>query len=152
MLLLSQQDRSRWDRALIKEGLIALGRAERVGPVGSYVIQAEIAACHVTAARWEETDFRTLVLRYDELYAIAPTPVVALNRAVAISLHEGAERGLAALDAIEDALANYHWFYATRADLKQQLGRDARADYERALALASNDDERRFLRRKLEEG
>jgi RNA polymerase sigma-70 factor (ECF subfamily) len=151
LLLLSQQDRSRWDRALLKEGFVALSRARRIGPAGGYVLQAEIAACHVAAATWEETDWGAIVACYDELLALEPSPVVALNRAIALSLHEGPERGLAALAGLEDALAQYHLFYATRADFRRRLGLDARADYERALAFATNDDERRFLRRKLDE-
>jgi RNA polymerase sigma-70 factor (ECF subfamily) len=151
LLLLSQQDRARWDRSLIKEGLVALERARRLGPGSSYVLQAEIAACHVTAPTWERTDWRAIVARYDELLALEPSPVVALNRAIALSLHAGPEQGLAALDDLEDALSSYHLFYATRADFRRRLGLDARADYERALALASNDEERRFLQRKLDE-
>jgi RNA polymerase sigma-70 factor (ECF subfamily) len=151
LLLLSQQDRSRWDRSLIKEGLVALFRARRIGPNASYVLQAEIAACHVTAPTWESTDWGAIVARYDELLALEPSPVVALNRAIALCMHVGPERGLVALAELEGALSHYHLFYATRADLRRRLGLDARADYERAIALASNDDERRFLQRKLDE-
>jgi RNA polymerase sigma-70 factor (ECF subfamily) len=151
LLLLSQQDRARWDRSLIKEGLVALSRARRLGPVASYVLQAEIAACHVTAPTWERTDWGAIVARYDQLLALAPSPVVALNRAIALSMDAGPARGLAALAELEGALSQVHLFYATRADFRRRLGLDARADYERALALASNDDERRFLRRKLDE-
>jgi RNA polymerase sigma-70 factor (ECF subfamily) len=151
LLLLSQQDRSRWDRALIKEGLVALERARRLGPTAGYVLQAELAACHVTAPAWERTDWRAIVALYDDLLAREPSPVVALNRAIAVSMAEGPARGLEALAGLEEPLAQYHLFYATRADLRRQLGLEARADYERALALASNDDERRFLQRKLDE-
>jgi RNA polymerase sigma-70 factor (ECF subfamily) len=151
LVLLSQQDRARWDRSLIKEGLIALARARRIHPTASYVLQAEIAACHVTAPTWERTDWAAIVARYDELLAREPSPVVALNRAIALCMHEGPERGLLALAELEAALSHYHLFYATRADFRRRLGLDARADYERALALASNDDERRFLSRKLDE-
>src|SRR5262245_56270127 len=122
-----------------------------MGPAGSYVLQAEIAACHVTAPSWESTDWGAIVARYDQLLAIAPPAVVALNRAIAVCMHEGPERGLAELAELEGALEHYHLFYATRADFRRRLGLDARADYQRALALASNDDERRFLQRKLEE-
>jgi RNA polymerase sigma-70 factor (ECF subfamily) len=151
LLLLSQQDRSRWDRPLIKEGLVALARARRLGPIGSYVIQAEIAACHVTAPSWERTGWDEIVARYEELYALEPSPIVALNRAIAVGMHEGPEAGLAALTGIEEALSQYHLFYATRAELRGRLGLDARADWEQALALVTNEDERRFLLRKLEE-
>jgi RNA polymerase sigma-70 factor (ECF subfamily) len=151
LLLLSQQDRARWDRALIKEGLVALLRARRLGPAGSYRLQAEIAACHVTAPAWQSTDWSAIVARYDELVALEASPIVALNRAIAVGMRSGAESGLDALAELEGALEHYHLFYATRADLRRRLGLDARADYERALALASNDDERRFLRGKLDE-
>jgi RNA polymerase sigma-70 factor (ECF subfamily) len=151
LLLLSQQDRARWDRRLIKEGLVAEERARRIDPTASYVLQAEIAACHVTAPTWESTDWGAIVAIYDELAAIEPSPIVKLNRAIALSMHAGPEAGLAALAELEAPLANYHLFYATRADLRRRLGRDARADYERAIALCTNDDERRFLQRKLQE-
>jgi RNA polymerase sigma-70 factor (ECF subfamily) len=151
LLLLAQQDRARWDRSLIKEGLVALERARRIGPSASYVVQAEIAACHVTAPAWETTDWGAIVARYDELMTLEPSPVVALNRAIALCMHVGPAAGLAALADLEEALSQYHLFYATRADFRRRLGLDARADYERALALASNDDERRFLQRKRDE-
>jgi RNA polymerase sigma-70 factor (ECF subfamily) len=151
LLLLSQQDRSRWDRAIIKEGLVALERARRLGPAGGYVLQAGITACHVTAPAWERTDWRAIVALYDQLCALERSPVVALNRAIAVSMADGPEQGLDALAELEEPLAQYHHFYSTRADLRRRLGLDPRADYERALALASNDDERRFLQRKLDE-
>ena len=151
LLLLSQQDRSRWDRALLKEGFVALSRARRLGPAGAYVLQAEIAACHAAAATWDETDWGAIVARYDELLALDPSPVVGLNRAIALGMHGGPEKALAALAGLEEALSQYHLFYATRADFRRRLGLGARADYERALALARNDDERRFLQRKLDE-
>jgi RNA polymerase sigma-70 factor (ECF subfamily) len=151
LVLLAQQDRARWDRALIKEGLIALERARRIGAAGSYVLQAEIAACHVTAPAWESTDFAAIVARYDQLLALEPSPIVALNRAIALGMHAGPERALDALAELEGALEHYHLFWATRADFRRRLGLDARADLERALALARNDDERRFLQRKLDE-
>ncbi len=151
LLLLHEQDRARWDRALIKEGLVALERARRIGAAGRYVLQAQIAACHVTAPAWEATDWGAIVARYDELLALEPSPVVALNRAIAVCMHAGPEAGLVALAELEGTLSHYHLFYATRADFRRRLGIDARADYERALALASNDEERRFLQRKLDE-
>jgi RNA polymerase sigma-70 factor, ECF subfamily len=151
LVLLSQQDRARWDRALIKEGLVALARARRLDAPASYALQAEIAACHVTAPSWEQTDWPAIVAHYDELGAIDPSPVVALNRAIAVSMHAGPEAALAALAELEPALAHYHLFYATRADLRRRAGRDPRPDYERAIALATNADERRFLTQKLAE-
>jgi RNA polymerase sigma-70 factor (ECF subfamily) len=151
LLLLSQQDRTRWDRALIKEGLVALERARRMGPSAGYVLQAEIAACHVTATTWESTSWSAIVAHYDALLAVAPSPIVAFNRAIAVGMHTGPESALAALAEVEEPLSHYHLFYATRADFRRRLGLDARADYERAIELASNDEERRFLQRKLDE-
>jgi RNA polymerase sigma-70 factor (ECF subfamily) len=151
LLLLQAQDRARWDRSLIKEGLVALARARRLGPAASYALQAEIAACHVTAPAWDSTDWAAIVARYDELYALQGSPVVALNRAIALSMHRGPEEGLSALAELEGALSHYHLFYATRADFRRRLGLEARGDYQRALDLATNDGERRFLQRKLDE-
>jgi RNA polymerase sigma-70 factor (ECF subfamily) len=151
MLLLSEQDRSRWDRPTIKEGLMALQRARRLGGRGSYVLQAEIAACHATAATWEGTDWSHILGYYDELLALTPSPVVALNRAVAVCMLEGPARGLAALAALEAPLASYHLFYALRADFRRQLGQDAGDDYRRALQLTGNESERSFLRRRIDE-
>jgi RNA polymerase sigma-70 factor (ECF subfamily) len=151
LLLLSEQDRSRWDRATIKEGLIALQRARRLGGRGSYVLQAEIAACHATAQTWDTTDWRRILGCYDELLALTPSPVVALNRAVAVCMHDGPQEGLAALSELEVPLATYHLFYAIRADFRSRLGQEARDDYRRALELAGNESERSFLRRRIDE-
>jgi RNA polymerase sigma-70 factor, ECF subfamily len=151
LLLLSEQDRSRWDRATIKEGLIALQRARRLGGRGSYALQAEISACHATAQTWDTTDWSRILGCYDELLALTPSPVVALNRAVAVCMHEGPQEGLAALSELEVPLATYHLFYAIRADFRSRLGQDARDDYRRALELAGNESERSFLRRRIDE-
>ncbi len=124
LLLLSEQDRARWDRPMIKEGLVALERARRLGGRGSYVVQAEIAACHATAATWEETDWGHILRDYDELLALTPSPVVAMNRAVAVAMHAGVAEGLAALTELEEPLARYHLFHALRADLRSKLGQD----------------------------
>jgi RNA polymerase sigma-70 factor, ECF subfamily len=150
LVLLSDQDRSRWDRSLIKDGLVALARARRIGARESYVLQAEIAAFHAIAPAWAETDWAAILGVYDELYALDPSPVVALNRAVALCMHEGPAAALAALAEVEEPLSRYHHFYATRADFRRRLGLDATHDYQRALDLAENEDERRFLRRKLD--
>lgn len=150
LLLLSQQDRARWDRPLIKEALVALGRARRLGG-GRYALQAEIAACHATAPSWEATDWGRILGAYDALVTLDPSPVVALNRAVAVCLHVGPAEALAALAPLAKPLADYHRFYATRADFRRRLGQDARGDYERALELAGNEAERSFLRRQLDE-
>jgi RNA polymerase sigma-70 factor, ECF subfamily len=151
LLLLSEQDRARWDRPTIKEGLLALQRARRLGGGGSYVLQAEIAALHTTAPTWETTDWTRILGRYDELLALAPSPVVALNRAVAVCMHDGPHAGLAALAPLEAPLASYHLFYALRADFRRRLGQDARDDYRRALELAGNESERSFLERRIDE-
>jgi RNA polymerase sigma-70 factor (ECF subfamily) len=114
-------------------------------------VQAEIAASHTTAETWETTDWSRILADYDELYALTPSPVVALNRAVAVCMHDGPAEGLAALAALEAPLANYHLFYALRADFRRRLGQDARDDYRRALELAGNESERSFLRRRIDE-
>ncbi|HEX2677533.1 MAG TPA: DUF6596 domain-containing protein [Polyangiales bacterium] len=151
--LLSEQDRSRWSVPLIKEGLLALQRArtlsESAGAAGSYTLQAEISACHATAESWQATPWARIVRCYDALLAIQASPVVALNRAIAVSMVQGPEAALALLEPLREPLARYHIFYATRADFLRQLGRDARADYERAIDLAQNEAERAFLKRKL---
>jgi RNA polymerase sigma-70 factor (ECF subfamily) len=151
LLLLSEQDRSRWDRRAIKEGLMALQRARRLGGRESYVLQAEIAACHATAASWDATDWTRILRTYDELLARTPSPVVALNRAVAVCMRDGPAEGLAALAPLQAPLAGYHLFYAMRADFRSRLGQDARDDYRRALDLAGNDSERSFLLRKIDQ-
>jgi len=150
LVRLSEQNRTLWDPPTIKEGLLALQRARRLGR-GSYVLQAEISACHATAPTWDDTEWKRILGYYDELLRLSPSPVVALNRAVAVCMYAGAAAGLAELTSLETALANYHLFYAVRADFRQRLGQDALADYQRALELASNESERRFLRRKIDE-
>jgi RNA polymerase sigma-70 factor (ECF subfamily) len=151
LLLLSEQDRSRWDRTIIKEGLLSLQRARRLGGAGNYAIQAEISACHATAPTWADTEWSRILRLYDQLLALAPSPVVALNRAVAVCMHSGPAAGLEALTELEAALASYHLFFALRADFRSRLGHDARDDYRRALSLAQNDSERRFLLRKIDQ-
>ncbi|MBN8614796.1 MAG: sigma-70 family RNA polymerase sigma factor [Deltaproteobacteria bacterium] len=142
---LADQDRARWDRRLIKEGLVALSRARRLGGGGSYTLQAEIAACHVTAPDLERTDWARIAAAYDALAAIDHSPVVAMNRAVAVSRVAGAEQGLAVLAPIADALDRYHHFHAVRADLLARAGKSPIASLERALALVTNEHERRWL-------
>ena len=148
--LLSEQDRSRWNRAAIKEGLLALQRTRRLGGAGTYAIEAEISACHATAPTWADTEWSRILLLYDHLMATAPSPVVALNRAVAVCMHRGPTAGLEALSELESELASYHLFFALRADFRTRLGQNARDDYQRALSLAKNESERRFLRRKID--
>jgi len=148
-ILLDAQDRSRWKRDLLREGLMAFARARSLGGRGPYVLQAAIAAAHATAPAWESTDWGVIVAAYDALAEIAPSPIVALNRAIAVSMASGSAAGLAALDGIEPPLAGYHLFYAARADMLERAGGDPRADLERALALATNDGEKRLLERRL---
>jgi RNA polymerase sigma factor (sigma-70 family) len=152
LVLLADQDRSRWDREQITRGLAALDRAGPRGSAGPYQLQAAIAACHARAASWERTDWRAIVAYYGALAEVAPSPVVDLNRAVAIGLAEGPKAGLAALDAIDgSALRGYHHFPAARADFLRRLGRlaEAAVEYRRALALADNIRERTFLAARL---
>ncbi|MEP7379158.1 MAG: DUF6596 domain-containing protein [Chloroflexota bacterium] len=152
LVLLADQDRSRWDRARIKEGLAVLSRGRARGP---YVLQAEIAAQHARAARASNTDWPGIVALYDELLAAQPSPVVALNRAVAVSMASGPAAGLALVDAIYASgdLADYHLLHATRGELLRRLGRleDARVALARARELATNEVDRRYLGRRLRE-
>jgi len=150
LLLLSEQNRALWDRATLKEGFLALQRARRLAGGGSYVLQAEISACHAAAPTWADTEWHRILGIYDQLLALTPSPVVALNRAVALCMDVGPAAGLAALEALETPLSGYHLFYALRADFRARLGQDARDDYRRALALTSNESERRFLARKID--
>jgi RNA polymerase sigma-70 factor (ECF subfamily) len=148
-ILLSAQDRSKWDRELLREGLMARARARSLGGRGTYVLQAELAAVHATAATWESTDWASLVAIYDALDAEAPSPIVKMNRAIAISMLRGPGEGLVALKEIAGELEGYHLFYAARADLLERAGKDPRRDLEKALELATNDAERRLLRERI---
>jgi RNA polymerase sigma-70 factor, ECF subfamily len=130
---------------------MALARARSLGRRGPYLLQAEIASAHVTAPAWESTDWGAIVALYDALAALAPSPVVALNRAIALSMRDGPSAGLAALKELERPLADYHLFYAARADFLERAGRDPSRDLRKALALATNDGERRLLQRRLQE-
>jgi RNA polymerase sigma-70 factor (ECF subfamily) len=146
LVVLGEQDRTRWDRALIKEGeAIVRARLRRNRP-GPYQLQAAINAVHADAPTVEETDWPRIVTLYDQLLAVAPTPVVALNRAIAIGEVQGAAAALALVDELD--LDKYHPFHATRADLLRRLGRnrEAAAAYERAANMAPTDAERTFLR------
>ncbi len=147
LVLLADQDRSRWDGARIARGLVSLERAGPIERAGPYQIQAAIAACHARAASWEATDWRQIVGYYDALAAIAPSAVVELNRAVAIGLAHGPAAGLTALDAIDAAaLRGYHLLPGARADFLRRLGRsnEAAREYRRALGLTDNARERAF--------
>ena len=139
-VLLLEQDRTRWDSLAIRRGLEALARAEALAPErGPYVLQAAIVACHARARTPEATDFALIAALYDELLALIPSPVVALNRAMAVSMAEGPEAGLRLLDelASERTLERYHLYPSARADLLFKLGRlaEARAEFERAAEL-----------------
>ncbi|MER7106506.1 RNA polymerase sigma factor [Streptomyces sp. NPDC000229] len=144
-VLLADQNRARWDRLLIRRGFAAL---EKAG-TGPYALQAAIAACHARAARYEETDWATIATLYGRLAALAPSPVVELNRAVAVSMAEGPAAGLGIVDALagEPSLAGYHLLPSVRGDLLARLGRvaEARAEFERAASLARNARERALL-------
>ncbi|HEY5945015.1 MAG TPA: sigma-70 family RNA polymerase sigma factor [Kofleriaceae bacterium] len=152
-VLLLDQDRARWDRALIASGLAHLAQADQLATTrGPYHLQAAIAACHARAAAAADTDWTAIAMLYAELGERTPSPVIALNHAVAVSRAEGPAAGLALLDALagEPALARYHLFASARADLLEQLGRfaAARAEFERAAALTDNVRSRqRLLRR-----
>ncbi|MFI8827407.1 RNA polymerase sigma factor [Streptomyces sp. NPDC053431] len=150
-VLLADQNRRRWNRLLIRRGFAALERAvEAGGANGPYALQAAVAACHARAATYEETDWQTIAALYGRLAAVAPSPVVELNRAVAVSMAEGPEAGLALVDALADApaLSGYHLLPSVRGDLLSRLGRttEARAEFERAAALTRNERERALLR------
>jgi len=149
-ILLADQDRSRWDHLLIRRGLAALARAEALAPVpGPYVLQAALAACHARARTAEETDWARIAALYGELALRAPSPVVELNRAVAVSRASGPAAGLVLADALtsEPLLRDYHLLPSVRADLLFQLGRfaEARAEFQRAADLAGNARDRELL-------
>jgi predicted RNA polymerase sigma factor len=149
-ILLLDQDRARWDRLLIGRGLAALERAEALGDMlGPYALQAAIAACHARARIPAETDWVRIVALYDALVALAPSPVVELNRAVAVAMAFGPAAGLELVDALasEPALKAYHLLPSVRGDLLTRLGRyaEARVEFERAATLTKNERERTLL-------
>ena len=152
-ILLLDQNRARWNHALIRHGLGALARAERLSKaVGAYVVQAEIAACHARARTAEETDWARIAAFYAALAILTPSPIVALNRAVAVGMADGAEAGLAIVDSIRDepSLKTYHLLATVRGDLLEKLGRfeEARAEFLRAAALTRNARERALMLRR----
>jgi RNA polymerase sigma factor (sigma-70 family) len=149
-ILLMEQNRARWDRLLIRRGLAALERGRSTGQsAGRYLLQAAIAAHHARAATPEETDWNAIVADYDSLARVAPSPVVELNRAVAVGMAQGAAAGFAITERLsaEGALSDYHLLPSVRGDLLRRLGRlaEARAEFERAAALARNERDRRLL-------
>ena len=154
-VLLEDQDRSQWDRELIGEGSALIDRALASRRIGPYMIQAAISATHAEAAEWTDTDWGQVVGLYDVLLKLEPSPVIELNRAVAIAMRDGPEAGLDLVDALlaDGELEDYRLAHAARADFCRRLGRidEARAAYERALALTQQIPERRFLERRLAE-
>ena len=155
LVLLEDQDRTRWDPVLIADGVALVERALATRRFGPYCLQAAIAAVHAEAPSATSTDWRQIVALYDVLARVEPSPVVELNRAVALAMRDGPAAGLAAVDAIlaRGELKDYHLAHAARADLCRRLDRraEARGSYERALALARQEPERRFIRQRLAE-
>jgi len=153
LILLENQDRSLWNRAQIAEGGSLLKKALNSRRFGPYTLQAAIAAVHAEAESVAATDWRQIVALYDQLVRMQPSPVVHLNRAVAIGLRDGPEAGLRHIDAVmEDGeLANYYLAHSARADMYRRLGRtaEARSAYEKALALTQQEPERRFLQMRI---
>ncbi|MDZ7865045.1 RNA polymerase sigma factor [Acidovorax sp.] len=153
-VLLMDQDRSRWDPLLVRRGLAALDRAEQLAraghPWGPYALQGAIAACHARARRAADTDWQHIVALYDALLQVAPSPVVALNRAVAVGMADGPAAALVLVDALgaDPALRDYHWLPSVRGDLLARLGRngEARAQFELAASLTRNVQEQALLR------
>src|SRR3954469_24171987 len=153
LILLENQDRSLWNREQIAEGVTLLQKALESRRFGSYTLQAAIAAVHAEAESVAATDWRQIVGLYDQLVHIQPSPVVRLNRAVAIAMRDGPEAGLAAIDAVLEhgELANYYLAHSARADMCRRLGRtaEARSSYEKALALTQQEPERQFLQARI---
>jgi len=153
LILLEHQDRSLWNREQIAEGVALVEEALKSRRFGSYTVQAAIAAVHAEAESAARTDWRQIVALYDQLVRIQPSPVVHLNRAVAIAMRDGPEAGLAQIDAVlqQGELANYYLAHSARADMCRRLGRvaEARASYEKALALTQQEPERQFLQERI---
>ena len=153
LISLENQDRSLWNREQIAEGVALLEKALKSRRFGSYTLQAAIAAVHAEAESVARTDWRQIVALYDRLVRIQPSPVVQLNRAVAIAMRDGPEAGLAHIDAVLEhgELANYYLAHSARADMYRRLGRtaEARSSYEKALALTQQEPERQFLQERI---
>ena len=151
LVLLAEQDRSLWDRAVIADAIGLLTRAARQHRPGPYQLQAAIVACHAEAGRWEDTDWEQIVLLYDMLLHLAPSPVTRLHRAIALRYTEGPRAAMAELDELAGPLDGHHLFHATRAELLRAVGRHDRArDADRrALELTANPAERALLRRRI---
>jgi RNA polymerase sigma-70 factor (ECF subfamily) len=151
LVLLALQDRARWDRVAIGEAEQLLQRALRMGRPGPYQLQAAIIAVHADAATYADTDWTEIVGLYDRLMLVQPSPVVALNRGLAVAELQGAAAGLAAIEPLADRLDSYHLFHASRGELLRRLGRgaEARDADRRALSLTSNPAEKRLLRQRI---
>jgi RNA polymerase sigma-70 factor (ECF subfamily) len=152
-VLLEDQDRARWDHDAIDEGLAILDAAIAERRPGPYQLQAAIAALHARAPRAEDTDWPQIAALYDRLTVLSPTPVVELNRAVAVAMADGPARGLPLVEALAAELDGYHLFHSARADLLRRLDRreEAAEAYRKALGLATNPSERAFLERRAAE-
>ena len=152
VVLLEEQDRGRWNQKQIAEAVPLVEAALRAGP-GAFTLQAAIAALHCQAARAEDTDWAQIVGLYDLLERLQPSPIIALNRAAAVAMADGPQAGLALMDALANELDQYHLLHAARADLLRRAGSLTAAahSYQRALALVTNERERRFLERRLHE-
>lgn len=152
IVLLEDQDRSKWDADAISEGLDLVRRAAELGGGGPYVLQASIAGQHSTASTWESTDWAEIVSLYDRLLPITGSPVVALNRGVALAHASGPEAGLTAVEGLGEDLDGYHIFHASRGEMLRRAGRldEARSELERAVELAGNPAEQKLLSRRLE--
>jgi RNA polymerase sigma-70 factor (ECF subfamily) len=155
LVLLEHQNRSLWNQNHIREGIGLIERALASRRFGPYTLQAAIAAVHAEAPNTLETDWARIVALYDLLFRADPSPIIALNRAVAVAMRDGPAKGLELVDELLEGgeLANYHLAHAARADLCRRLGKtsDARVAYERALALTQQEPERRFLEKRLAE-
>jgi RNA polymerase sigma-70 factor (ECF subfamily) len=151
LVLLQDQDRSLWDRRAIAEAIRLLTRAARRHRPGPYQLQAAIVACHAEAERWEDTDWEQIVLLYDMLLHLAPSPVTRLHRAIAVRYVTGARAAMAELDGLADLLGEYHLYHASRAELLRELGQpdQARAADQRALELTANPAQRALLHQRL---
>jgi len=153
LILLEDQDRSLWNREQIAEGVALVEKALKSGRFGAYTVQAAIAAVHAQAETAAATDWGQIVALYDQLVRIQPSPVVRLNRAVAIAMRDGPEAGLTQIDAVleQGELANYYLAHSARAEMCRRLGRtaEARASYEKALALTQQGPERQFLQERI---
>jgi RNA polymerase sigma-70 factor (ECF subfamily) len=151
LVRLPDQDRSRWDRPLIAEGHDLVRTCLRINRPGTYQLQAAILATHAIAPTWSATSWATIVSLYDELHRIEPTPVVALNRALAVAERDGPAEALAAIEPLAERLDRYHLYHAARAELLRRLGRhdESRAANGRALSLTDNPAERQLLEARL---